>query len=66
MRVLLSIDQRGSAYGCKVLESSGDADLDAVTCNVYRKRAKFAPELDAEGKPVAGKLLAPRVSWETR
>lgn len=66
VRVLLSIDQRGSPYGCKVIESSGDADLDAVTCNVYRKRAKFAPALDAGGKPMAAKLLAPRVRWETR
>lgn len=66
VRVLLSIDQRGSPYACKVIESSGDADLDAVTCNVYRKRAKFAPALDAEGKAVASKLLAPRVRWETR
>lgn len=66
VRVLLSIDQRGSPYACKVIESSGDTDLDAVTCNVYRKRAKFAPALDAEGKPVAGKLLAPRVRWEMR
>ncbi|MES2902779.1 MAG: energy transducer TonB [Pseudomonadota bacterium] len=66
VRVLLSIDQRGSPHACKVIESSGDADLDAVTCNVYRKRAQFTPALDAEGKAVAGKVLAPRVRWETR
>lgn len=66
VRVLLSVDQRGSPYACKVIESSGDADLDAVTCNVYRKRAKFAPALDVDGKPVASQYLAPQVRWEMR
>lgn len=63
VRVLLTVDAMGRSTECRVIESSGDKDLDVTTCSVYRKRAKFAPALDIGGKAVASKVLVPRVRW---
>ena len=34
--------------------SSGNADLDAATCPVVRKRFRYEPARDAFGRPVPG------------
>ncbi len=56
VRVIMSIDAAGNLAECQVAQSSGNADLDAVTCALLRKRAKFAPARDASGQPVASKV----------
>jgi TonB family protein len=53
VRVLLSIDAGGNLAGCKVVQSSGNADLDATTCALLVRRAKFIPARDASGQPIA-------------
>jgi len=55
VRVILSVDTAGNLADCQVAQSSGNADLDATTCALLRKRAKFVPAHDASGQPVASK-----------
>jgi TonB family protein len=63
VRVLMSVDEHGRVGECRVIESSQVASLDKATCSVLRRRARFAPGLDAAGKPVGSKLLSPRVRF---
>jgi len=60
---ILSIDIRGEVTGCTVNASSGSPTLDRATCDLLRQRARFAPALDGEGKPVAG-TYASRANWQ--
>jgi TonB family protein len=60
---LLFIDTGGKVAACNVLKPSGVALLDAMGCQVIRKRAKFAPARDAGGKPVRDSYVTPPVAW---
>ena len=42
----------GRVSGCRVDRSSGDAQVDAVTCALIEKRYRFRPSLDAVGRAV--------------
>jgi len=53
VQVALAIDAAGTLTDCTVEQSSGNADLDATTCALLRKRAKFAPARDLSDKAVA-------------
>jgi len=52
----------GSVINCAAEVSSGDAKLDAYTCALIVKRAKFAPAKWIDGAPVYSVLRFP-VSW---
>lgn len=60
--MVLSVDERGQATDCRAVETSGTPALDETTCTIMRKRAKFQPALDHEGKPMAA-LTYWRVNW---
>lgn len=62
VRVILSVDAAGNLADCQVAQSSGNADLDATTCALLRKRAKFVPARDASGQPVAS-TVAQNFRW---
>ncbi len=53
-RFSLSIDARGKVTGCTITRSTGHAPLDAATCDLVTKRARFDAARDNTGKPVAG------------
>ncbi len=60
---VLSIDETGRVSDCIVVEASGVEPLDKATCPLLRKRARYEPARDAQGK----KLRAPayyRLSWQ--
>lgn len=59
---VLAIDQLGKVSKCEIAESSGSATLDAATCELITRRARFIPARDAAGKPTAGSY-ASRVRW---
>lgn len=48
------INEAGRVDSCEIIASSGSADLDAVTCQVVTRRARFNPVEDKAGKPVKG------------
>jgi TonB family protein len=60
--VMMMIDETGAVRDCLVEQTSGVAALDAMTCNVFRQRAKFHPATDAGGKPVKSVLTRP-IAW---
>ena len=61
MQFLVLVDQTGSVAGCDVATTSGNPLLDGMGCQVIRKRARFMPALDLNGKPVRDSILSPPV-----
>jgi TonB family protein len=58
----LAISPTGVVEGCKVLESSMHADLDAESCKIALNKAKFGPALDVAGQATAGRVQT-RLNW---
>lgn len=54
----------GRVSGCKVTETSGSAELDALTCKIATQRARFTPARDAGGQIVPGDYYV-AVTWGT-
>lgn len=52
VRYILNVAPDGSIAACTVASSSGSAELDAVTCDLLSKRARFEPARDENGQPV--------------
>lgn len=42
----------GRATRCRIVESSGNADLDSTTCRLIEARFRYEPARDAAGEPV--------------
>ena len=42
----------GRLSNCRVLQSSGNAELDATTCRIILQRYRFTPARDEHGRPV--------------
>ena len=59
----LTIGQDGRVVGCDLLRSSGNSALDAATCNILRRRAKFTPARDANGEPMSDTVITPPIVW---
>ncbi|HEY0014482.1 MAG TPA: TonB family protein [Allosphingosinicella sp.] len=51
--VRLTVNADGRVSECAVAVSSGDADLDATSCRLFVLRGRYAPALDAGGRPTA-------------
>nr|WP_294849232.1 energy transducer TonB [uncultured Sphingomonas sp.] len=60
--VRLTIGPDGRVSGCDVTGSSGSSSLDATTCNVLRRRARFTPAKDSAGN-ATGDSVSQRVTW---
>lgn len=60
---LLTIGPDGVPEKCEIVFSSGHADLDATTCQLLSKRARFTPATDAKGKAVTGRYTN-RIRWQ--
>ena len=54
---------RGRINRCDITESSGQAILDATTCSILTRRARFDPARDEAGAPVEGKV-AGKIEWK--
>lgn len=61
--IVMLIDEKGTIQDCMVDGTSGIATLDAMTCIVLTKRAKFVPAIGRDGKPVRDAYMQ-RVRWE--
>jgi protein TonB len=57
----LTVSETGQVTGCRVVSSSGNAVLDATTCQLIRERFRFAPARDPQGNAVASVT-----SWRQR
>ena len=50
----LVINPQGTVDSCAVQVSSGSSMLDAATCTIVQKRARFQPAVGIDGKPIYG------------
>jgi protein TonB len=51
VRYTVGVDGRVSR--CRVIQSSGSAEADAITCRLIEKRFRYRPAFDAQGNPIA-------------
>lgn len=58
----LDIAATGKVTGCRVTGSTGHGELDAATCDLLQRRAKFEPARGANGEAVAGQFSS-SVRW---
>jgi len=61
-RFTLAIDASGKVSGCTITRSTGHAPLDAATCDLVMKRARFDAARDSTGKAVAG-TYSGSITW---
>jgi len=61
--VVIMVNEKGQVVDCSLIATSGVAVLDAQTCIILRKRAKFAPAIGADGKPTKG-IFHQLVNWK--
>jgi protein TonB len=62
-RFTLSIDASGRVTGCTITRSTGHAPLDAATCELVTKRARFDAARDTSGRSVAGSYKG-SITWQ--
>lgn len=62
-RFRLEIAADGRVTNCTITGSSGHPQLDAATCALVSKRAKFNPAQGSEGEPVAGSY-SNAIDWQ--
>lgn len=60
-RLYVGVD--GRVARCEITSSSGSAALDARTCELLKKRARFSPAYSLEAKPEPG-VWASRFRWQ--
>jgi periplasmic protein TonB len=59
------VGEDGRVGECRITRSSGNAELDEITCRLIRERFRFRPSLDDDGQPV-GAFLVEKHSWLIR
>jgi len=65
VRFTLTIDPGGRVAGCVITRSSGSAVLDAATCRIIRRRARYTPAVDANGAATSG-TIEQEIVWKLR
>ena len=63
VKFALLVAEDGSIADCTIVETSGAAALDTQVCAVLRKKAKFEPARDADGKPAKDSVFS-AVLWK--
>jgi protein TonB len=61
--VRLLIAPQGMIIGCSIAHSSGSGLLDSTTCNIVRRRERYTPALDKDGKATLG-MVDETVDWD--
>jgi protein TonB len=59
----LTIGADGRVTGCNLIRSTGNGALDAATCNILRRRAKFTPARDSNGNATSDTITTPTITW---
>lgn len=62
-RFRLDIAATGKVSGCEVTGSTGHEELDAATCTLIARRARFEPARGTDGEPVSGSYTG-SVVWK--
>lgn len=62
LRFVVGVD--GRVADCRVIRSSGNAELDETTCRLIRKRFRYRPKTDASGRRVPA-IVTGDHEWRT-
>jgi protein TonB len=65
VHVDFTIQPDGRVRPCRIVRSSGDRELDAVTCREIERRYRYAPARDEWGRAVASTMGGPH-HWRRR
>ena len=60
--VRITVGTDGRVADCSVTSSSGSSTLDAATCSIIKRRARYTPAKDQAGNPITGSDSA-RIKW---
>lgn len=63
--VRLTVDREGFVEHCQVVQSSGHADLDAISCQAMGMRGRFEPARNAAGRRIPATVVR-QVVWDPR
>ena len=63
VHIRFTVAPSGRVSDCAVTRSSGSRELDNVTCRLIRQRFRYRPARDAEGRPIAERVVGEHV-WE--
>ncbi len=58
----LTIGPDGRPSDCEVTSSSGSPDLDETACTLLKRRGRFTPATDGDGRPTTGAFNS-RIKW---
>lgn len=61
--VTVGIGTNGRVTDCRVVSSSGNAELDGATCRLATRNGRFTPAKDADGQPVVSSFTLRNVRW---
>ncbi len=61
--VTVGIGTNGRVTDCRVVSSSGNAELDGATCRLATRNGRFTPARNAEGQSVASSFTLRNVRW---
>ncbi|MBY8827844.1 energy transducer TonB [Hephaestia mangrovi] len=64
VRVKVAVDSDGVPIRCRVVQSSGYADLDQGTCDIVMRRGRFVPATDAAGHAIPAISDSFRIRWQ--
>jgi hypothetical protein len=62
LTVVLEVNEKGRPSDCKVIVTSGEPELDILTCALLMKRAQFTSAKDKFGRP-ATSTFTQKVTW---
>jgi len=65
VKAALLVNEEGKVADCSVIETSGQAALDAQTCAVLKERARFKPAIGKDGKPAKDAFIQ-KIVWQLR
>jgi protein TonB len=54
--LLLTISEAGRVSDCRVLQSTGNGDVDQALCGLMIRRSRWSPARDTQGRPISVKL----------
>ena len=65
VEVIFRVLTDGRVTDCRIVESSGNRQLDDMTCALIERRYFYEPSRDEDGRPVTARIVETH-SWEVR
>ncbi|AKM11562.1 hypothetical protein AB433_05380 [Croceicoccus naphthovorans] len=62
--VHFTVTAGGRATGCRVARSSGNAEVDRITCQLVEQRFRYRPAIDGNGNPTSEKVGWKQWWWQ--